>query len=297
MTDTTVANARVYTNFQGLKELQYDKDSVAAKKEVSKQFESILMQMVLNSMRSANKTFSAGLLSSDQMDFYMDMFDKQLSLQMSDTGVGFASMIEKNIDQMQSSPPSSHSGPVIIPAEKKAEDIFLKNENTHDASFHSPEDFVKTLWSSAKTAAKVIGASPEVLLAQAALETNWGKQVIADGKNSSRNLFNIKAGKEWEKPTVAVDSLEQSEGVIRKEKSHFRSYESYRESFMDYAHLLTKNDRYSKCLENAHNPAQFIKSLQHAGYATDANYAEKVMHIFKSPHFQHLISGMKDLSF
>lgn len=294
--DKVAYDTRIYTDLQGLKRLQYEKDNVAAKKEVSQQFESLFMQMVFHSMRDANKAFSSDLFGTQQMEMYQDMFDKQLSLMLPKGGLGLAELIEKNIDQMQ------HLQPELVDNHKittTASYLPSAQENTTESiqqtNFDTPKEFIKKLWPSAKLAASAIGAPPEILLAQAALETNWGKSILPQGeKGSSYNLFNIKAGSKWSNKTTQVASLEQRDGVLVKEKSDFRSYGSYEESFTDYVSLLKENDRYSEALAKAENPEQFTQALQNAGYATDENYSQKIMQIYSSQSFKDLIADVKE---
>lgn len=305
-------SSRVYTNIQGLKELQYNANSDVVKKEVAQQFEAILMQMVMGSMREANKAFSGGLFGSSQMEMYQDIFDKQLSLAMANNNLGFAAMVEKNIDQNRGiseknpepyvkavSVESPNTHPIQSPMiETAALSIDPDDEaQNKKGTFNTPEEFVKKIWSSAKIAAKLIGATPEILIAQAALETNWGKNIIpAGGNGSTHNLFNIKADSSWNNKAVLIDSLEQRNGVLVKEKSHFRSYGSYIESFMDYVTFLKQNNRYTDSLNKAGNPEQFVNALQSAGYATDSNYADKILKIFSSKNFQGLITKLKSIT-
>ncbi len=127
--------------------------------------------------------------------------------------------------------------------------------------FNTQRDFIQTLWSSAKQAAKLIGVHPAVLLAQAALETNWGKKIIghADGA-STHNLFNIKSDPASSLNSATTTTLEQKNGVLVKETAHFRSYRSFDESFTDYANMIKFNSRYKKAVENAEAPAAYTKS-------------------------------------
>jgi flagellar protein FlgJ len=245
------------------------------------------------------------------MEFYQDIFDKQLSLLTSNSGTGFAKIVENNIDQQYSSQQNltkPASGPkaalikplfqihkeatpssTLQPPSRKVSAI-----TTEASLFNSPEEFVKTLWTSAKSAAKAIGVDPKLLLAQAALETNWGKKILPHGKgNSSFNLFNIKADHSWKNPTTTMDTLEQKDGVLSKVKSTFRSYNSFVDSFKDYVQFLKQNGRYSDALKKAGDPHQFIHALQSAGYATDTNYAEKILNIFASQHFKSLVGKLE----
>lgn len=316
MNSNFIPSTRVYTNIQDLKQLEYKSNSPETKKEVAQQFEAIFIQMVLSSMRDANKAFSSDLFGSNQMEMYQDIFDKQLALVMSNKGVGFAELVEKNIDRQQGVPSNNEVyghvtpdtlGQVALPPHTVSQDQIydvLQDEKDRkkpdvqsqavDSVFGSPEEFMKKLWSSAKLAAGVIGAAPEILLAQAALETNWGRKVIPYGKNAStHNLFNIKAGTNWTAPTSTVDSYEDRDGALVKEKSNFRSYGTYLESFFDYVNVLKQNDRYKETLSKASDPAEFVSALQKAGFATDHQYAEKIMNIFMSPTFQNWVSKLK----
>ena len=61
----------------------------------------------------------------------------------------------------------------------------------------------------------------------------------------------------------------------------FRAYDSYADSFKDYAQLITNNKRYEKVLASAGDASTFAQGLQKAGYATDPNYAAKLTKIIK----------------
>jgi flagellar protein FlgJ len=303
MDDDITANTRLYTDIQGLKQLRYNKNQESVKKEVGQQFESLMMQMVLRSMRDATKSFSSGLFGTNQMELYQEMFDNQLSLVMSNADLGFAKIVENSIDQLSRPKPEySHFASVTPGDAKKSklslpESIVEKHESASSLKeFQNPAEFIKKLWSTAKQAASYIGAPPEILLAQAALETNWGKNILAKQDGSSTyNLFNIKADTNWAERTTTMNTLEQKEGVLIKEKSKFKNYHSFTDSFMDYVHLLTKNGRYTNALSKASDPKQFINALHQAGYATDAHYADKVWQIFSSSTFKNLIKNIKGI--
>ena len=122
-----------------------------------------------------------------------------------------------------------------------------------------------------------------VLLSQAALETGWGKSIVASGDNvNSHNLFNIKADKRWLGASVSTTTTEYKDGVSHQEKAAFRAYGSYQESFDDYVNFIKNNPRYKEALEVVEKPEQYMKELQQAGYATDPDYASKVMKIVES---------------
>lgn len=135
----------------------------------------------------------------------------------------------------------------------------------------------------AKQAAERIGIDPRYLVAQAALETGWGKSVMRqqDG-SSSHNLFGIKAGQSWQGAQARAITSEFRNGEMVKETAQFRSYDSYQDSFHDLVTLLQSNERYQEVLKSADNPEQFVRELQKAGYATDPDYASKISQIAKT---------------
>lgn len=93
-----MAAAAVYTDFSGLANLrlQAKVEPDQAVKEVAQQFESLFVGMMLKAMRDTLP--KDGLFSSNQMDAYQDMFDRQLAVDMSsDGGIGLAQLIERQI--------------------------------------------------------------------------------------------------------------------------------------------------------------------------------------------------------
>ena len=149
-------------------------------------------------------------------------------------------------------------------------------------AFESPDAFVATMLPMAQQAADRIGVDPLYLVAQAALETGWGKSVMRqqDG-SSSHNLFGIKATGSWQGAQARAITSEFKGGQMVKETADFRSYDSYQDSFHDLVTLLQSNNRYKEVLNAADKPEQFVRELQKAGYATDPEYASKISQIAK----------------
>ncbi|MEN5301332.1 MULTISPECIES: flagellar assembly peptidoglycan hydrolase FlgJ [unclassified Pseudomonas] len=147
-------------------------------------------------------------------------------------------------------------------------------------AFADSDEFVATMLPMAEQAAKRIGVDPRYLVAQAALETGWGKSVMrnSDG-SSSHNLFGIKASGNWDGDSARAITSEFRDGQFVKETAAFRSYDSYQDSFHDLVSLLQSNSRYQDAVKSADNPEQFVRELQKAGYATDPNYASKISQI------------------
>lgn len=152
-------------------------------------------------------------------------------------------------------------------------------------SSHAPahvEGFVQRLLPHARAASATTGIPARFMLGQAALETGWGKAEIrgADGQNS-HNLFGIKAGASWKGRTVDIVTTEYVNGKPQKQVETFRAYDSYADSFRDYANLLRGNARYQNVIAQGHDAAGFAQGLQNAGYATDPNYAQKLMSVIR----------------
>ncbi len=291
---SNVNSADVYTDFNGLAKLRVEakQKTPEAIKEVAKQFESVFLGMVLKSMRAAKLT-DGSIMDNDQSKFFQDMYDQQLSVQLSgDPGIGLAAVIEQQLSPKKYDPMNIlgineyRAQPVSINKPVKAMKALESAEKISIGEINSKEDFVRILSVPAQQAAQKLGVEAKTLLAQAALETGWGKNVIklADGE-SSFNLFNIKTHKDWAGKQVAKNTLEFDNGIAKQEKAHFRAYNSYQDSFNDYVRFIKENPRYQQALEHTENAEQYMRELQSAGYATDPAYANKVMRIYHDDVF------------
>ncbi|GJL75509.1 flagellar assembly peptidoglycan hydrolase FlgJ [Nitrosomonas sp.] len=165
--------------------------------------------------------------------------------------------------------------------EEKYPNKNISNSMTSTAS-NKTTDFISTLMPHANQASESTGIPARFMLAQAALESGWGKHEIRHPDNSpSYNLFGIKAGSHWKGETVETVTTEYINGVPQKMVEKFRAYQSYEEGFRDYARLLSNNPRYAEVL-NTKNAADFANGLQQAGYATDPRYADKLLRILNN---------------
>ena len=278
-----------YTDFANFTALRKDarEDPKETLRAVAKQFESIYINMMLKSMRDAS--FGDPLFDSNSTDTYRDMYDNQIALQMSQQkGIGLAEVL---VQQLSANLPAANehadtkqSDQTVVPVAIKpaASVIESGRQKVEPVAFESQQQFVNTLLPYAEAAADELGVAPQVLIAQAALETGWGNAVqkLPNGR-SSYNLFNIKAGADWRGQKLSVNSLEYIDGVARKEKSAFRVYDSYAQSFADYVNFIKSSPRYAQALHVAEDPQAYATELQQAGYATDPVYAEKVMNILQ----------------
>lgn len=190
----------------------------------------------------------------------------------------------KKPDQIQASTQASISNSALKAGDAAAEKM--------NVDFSSPKAFIETLLPYAKKAAKSLGVSPVVLIAQSALETGWGKKILHKADNqSSFNLFNIKSHNNWQGESVNKSSLEIEGGVGVQRNSNFRVYQDLQESFKDYTHFLRNNQRYEQALQQGTNSERYIEELQQAGYATDPQYADKIKNIMNSDNFQAIVVG------
>lgn len=164
----------------------------------------------------------------------------------------------------------------IVDAEPLAQPLPSKK-----SMFDSITSFVDQLMPLAQKAASKIGLDPKILIAQAALETGWGKHVIhATDGTPSFNLFGIKNSRTWAGESVRINTLEVESGEFVKRKEDFRAYSSFENSFDDFIEFISENPRYEKAMSFVHDAKQFVKSIQEAGYATDPEYAKKIINIF-----------------
>jgi len=327
----SIIQTDVYTDIQGLSKLraQARDNSEETLREVAGQFEALFIQMMLKSMRDAN--LGEGLLDSQHSRTYQSMYDKQIAIDLSkQQGLGLADMMVRQLsrsaefesDDSAAAAPlgSAHHGLLKSaqgettpagkvnsaeggregPLEGKVNSAEGGREGplgaaTADWKPDSPEAFVKELWPYAQRTARDLGTRPELLLAQAALETGWGQHVIrgTDGSNSF-NLFGIKADTRWQGERAVTETIEFEDGLMRKQRASFRAYASLADSFADYADFLKTNPRYREALNRAADAPSFARALAEAGYATDPDYSVKINRIMGGERLRDALSGVKD---
>jgi peptidoglycan hydrolase FlgJ len=146
--------------------------------------------------------------------------------------------------------------------------------------------FVSEMWEHAAAAQQATGIPAHFVLAQAALESGWGRREIRDSAGvPTYNLFGIKAGSGWKGPTVDVVTTEYDNGVARKVVDKFRAYANYADAFRDWAQLIGNNRRYTEVVQSGQaggSAAGFANGLARAGYATDPDYGAKLVRVIGS---------------
>ena len=149
----------------------------------------------------------------------------------------------------------------------------------------SPEDFVDYAYQYAIAPAKRLGVNANVILAIAALETGWGTQLPTEGNKLSNNYFGIKADSRWSGDKIDSETLEFEEGMFNRLKQSFRVYQNLEDSFNDFAEFILGNERYDKAVLSAGDEKSFLQEIQRAGYATDPQYADKVLDVLRNNVF------------
>ena len=294
----TPADAPVYTDLAGLTALKRGaagKDP-AAIREVARQFESMFTSMMLKSMRAANGPDP--VFGSDQEQMYQGMFDDQLALQMSHgKGLGLADMLIRQLQKMgvagsadagsqtqaagqatgRGQAGSAQTGIPGAGATAGGKAGAAAYPATQGAIAAEQQSFARNLWPQAQQAGQQLGVDPSSLIAQAALETNWGRSVPQDAAGaSSNNLFGMKASRGWTGQSVTAPTQEYANGTPTQTQAQFRAYASPSQSLQDYVALLQSNPRYASALNTGGNVQAFAAGLQRGGYATDPDYARKI---------------------
>ncbi len=275
-------------------------------RQAAQQFESLFMHEMLKSMRDASP--EGGLFESKDALFYRDMLDQQLSVSLSSKGgMGLADMLVQQLtthlrlgqsseakpEKLQLDLPNHRSDTNKINLDKT--DAVVDAKPTATQHLNSPQDLVDAIWTHAQKAGEALDVSPNLIVAQAALETGWGARIPAHPDGSpSFNLFGIKADSRWQGQTVTKDTLEFDSGSFTKQRAHFRAYDSLEASVTDFANFLQNNPRYQSALEGSQNDDDFAHALQNAGYATDPNYANKIINIMNGPTMGEAIDNLKN---
>jgi flagellar protein FlgJ len=277
--------AAAYTDLPALARLRAAaaQSAPGALREAAGQFEALLVQTMLKSMRAAS--FGGGLFESDTTGMYRDILDQQLALELArGRGLGLGDLVARQL--------GGEPGPQA-PARQPG--LSARLDRAASAPGASAAEFVRELWPHARAAARRLGVSVHGLLAQSALETGWGRRVPSRPDGSpSFNLFGIKAGPGWRGDSVTVPTLEFADGVMSREQARFRAYGSVAASFEDYAALIATDPRYAPVLARGRDVAGFAQALQHAGYATDPDYGRKIEALARSEQMRSATAGLSD---
>ncbi len=282
--------------------------SADATRQAAQQFESMFVNMMMKSMRDA--TPQDGMMDSQQTKTFTTLLDQQTSQNIAKKGIGLSDMLIRQLSQTTdkqalaiggdsngNGSDGSFSGVASLMDAKLQRAIAAAGGSGTDTAItlvgnganagkgsQAPHvrSFQEKLSAHAEEASRATGIPAKFMLGQAALESGWGKREIKgrDGTNSN-NLFGIKATPDWKGKVVEATTTEYVNGKAQTKVERFRAYDSYSDSFKDYAKLLASNPRYEKVMASAGDASSFAQGLQKAGYATDPNYANKLTSIIK----------------
>ena len=289
------------SDFQGLNELkiQAKNDAKKALPAVAKQFEGIFLQSMLKSMRMGQHFLDeSSPFSGKNQATFQEMLDGQYASNISNSkGIGLADMLAKQLegkvggtnDDKPAEPLKTNELNKFSVNDVAKNDIIKSDltqikessKDSANAPTEGIDNFIKAIWPKAKEAASAMGLDPKILMAQAALETGWGKFIAKDSDgSSSNNLFNVKSGANHEFDSVKVKTTEYIADTPIKKTESFRKYSSVEQSFNDYVSLIKGSERYQSALANAANPELYVNELHKAGYATDPKYGTKILSIY-----------------
>jgi flagellar protein FlgJ len=345
------APPELYMNMQQFSKLKLAarQDSAEASVAVSRQFEGLFVQMMLKNMRSAAVVDESQ--HSSYMDFYNEMYDKQLAMNLSQQGgIGIANMMQQQMQRYLPQRQQDAAAPAVdgkalpsyrLPVSRQQALPMVKMDyvatnpavkahqlnNQHTAvqprsghissgqvetsaattspaltsetiqpffGWQQPDSFVQDVWSHAQKAAAELGVSSEVLVAQSALETGWGRHTMKKNDGSiAFNLFGIKAGSDWTGASVTRNTLEFRSGGMQQETAKFRAYDSLSDAFDDYVSFVKSRPRYADALQHAGSDSHYVRGLQRAGYATDPNYARKIENIMRGDTLKQALNQIE----
>lgn len=243
--------------FSSLQQLKFDaasEKSAHSEKTVeamATQFESLFVNEMLKSMRATISENS--LFGSDAINQYTEMYDQQLSLHIAQKGLGLKDVI---ISQLGGA-----------------------KDNNAVVGWEDKSAFVRDLKQSLQENLPS-GIDHKAIISMAALETGWGKKVIANSQGeNSHNIFSIKANKSWGGDKAITQTTEFINGHRIHTAEPFRSYNSLGDAVSDFAEFIQK-PRYEKAMSVADNGKAFIREIAAAGYATDPEYKDKLLRIY-----------------
>lgn len=141
------------------------------------------------------------------------------------------------------------------------------------------KNFIKKVGALASADMKKSGVLASLTVAQAILESAWGKSELATGGNA---LFGIKATKSWKGKVYCKDTKECYDGVnlVDVKNAAFRAYDSWEESVEDHSAFLKANKRYKEVIGEI-DYKKACEAIKAAGYATDPDYVEKLVKLIE----------------
>src|ERR1700722_18895987 len=295
-TPPPASTANTYTDLNGLAALKKDSRSPQAIHAIAQQVDALFLQMMLKSMRDASA--GQGEADSNEMGMYQDMFDKQVALTLSQhQGLGIGSALTRQLSTAAAAAAGPSAGtpaagavqPAAAGRPAAAEEMpptggaarpppaATSGAPPSTTMLQNATQFISEVLPTIRRAADALGVSPLGMLAQAALETGWGKRMARTAEGApSLNMFGIKADDAWTGARAGANTVEFNGGVATRRPAAFRAYGSVEESVSDFANLLKSSPRYSHAVAAGGNAQAYVERMGKSGYATDPQYANKL---------------------
>ncbi len=140
--------------------------------------------------------------------------------------------------------------------------------------------FIARVASAAQRFRTTVGLPPSLVTAMAINETGWGSSELSARAN---NYFGIKAEVgDGTTGHIVYDTHEVIDGHVVLIRAPFRAYASLDESVQDLGAFLHANSRYDGLWAHAEDPRATARALARAGYATDPDWAPKLIALIDS---------------
>jgi flagellar protein FlgJ len=305
-------------SFQGLNQLsaraQANPRDPATIRAVSQQFEALLVQRMLQSAEAVK--FGPDLLGSTSGPLFQSMFTQQIASSVSQgSGIGLGSFLARELSARWGSqqtagaaaPGGANAPGATVPAQAPVgaraapsaaapapAQTAASNASAGPAQAAPVGDataaaqarsFIASILPSARAAARALGVSPLGILAQAALETGWGRRAPGN------NLFGIKASAGWHGASLSSITHEFDGGLRQVGQAAFRAYYSVAASVQDYTSLL-ESPRFAAVRGHGNDLGAFAQALQRAGYASDPGYAHKLLEVANGPTMREALGSL-----
>ncbi|OCX72165.1 glycoside hydrolase family 73 protein [Acidithiobacillus thiooxidans] len=248
------------------KSLYFQKEMQAAQKFAAMFLDEVLQETMPNMFGSA-----VGAQS------YQSMFIQSLASDMTKagSGIGLMSLLEKSLHIPASAVKALQNQPAMLSSDSTVSGLSGRSApNSADA-----QAFVKTLMPLVTEAGHALGVAPRLIMAQIALETGWGRSVVGN------NLFGIKATPGAS--SVLADTHEaDADGQLCPTIAAFRAFPDVSACIHYYVELLKA--QYPGAVGVGDNMQAFAQGLVQGHYATDPDYAQKLVSLAQSP----LLAGM-----
>lgn len=169
------------------------------------------------------------------------------------------------------------------PSAQSIDALTLESEGAGSALQPQQQAFLSRIAPWAQQAAQRLGVSVRSVMAHAALESGWGQRPVRSAEGADTlNLFGIKATGNWAGARASALTTEFEAGQPVQQTQDFRQYTGLDATFSDYVDLLQRSPRYRAALNTGDDVQAFAQGLADGGYATDPQYAQKLLRVSRS---------------